>query len=755
MAVVAVGSAVVAGAAVAAAPAVGDLSGVVHTDDNAPMVLAPLANRSTILDRNGAEMAILYGDEDREDVSLSSVPDAVKRSVIGIEDREFYSHKGVSARAIGRALSTNLGAGEVEQGGSTITQQLVKMAIVGPQKTLERKVKEAVLALRLEGQMTKDEILERYLNAVYLGNGAYGMQAAAETYFDTSVEKLGWPEAALLTALIRSPNGYDPIKRPELAAARRDLVAKRLHQEGVIDDATLAEIRDAPLPTRLYKRSAATASVQLAGANYFSEEVKQQLLDLPELGSTPEARYNKVFRGGLRVSTTYDPEAQAKAEAAVATLPDTGGKFQAALAAIDPSSGAVRAVVGGTDFAEQKLNLATQGWRQPGSSFKFFSLMAAFDEGLIPGDTISGVSPCSFDDPTAPGGVYTAENSGGSGGKVASIERQTLSSSNCAFLRLGQAVGLDKVAAMADELGITTLNERRDSNGKLVRNPDGTQAYVEGPVPDDVLSMPIGSKEVHPIKMAAAYAAAAADGRYHHEYFIESVTDASGEVIYRHRDPGTAVVSPQTARLVTSVLAANVTSGTGRNARLSHQVAAGKTGTTQDNADVWFVGYTPYLATAVWIGSPAGRSKVVLKGKAQYGADFPSRIWKSFMEAYHSDLQPRDFTEPGPTRRATSVKYANAADKNGSCSTTSRGSKGATTTTVLGRCPGTSSKKPRTTTTTSASPSTSVPAAPATTRPPATSPPTTARPAPTTTVATGTGNGDGARVGDHGGGSGL
>lgn len=699
----------------------GRLGAVVHTDDGAPMVLAPLANRSTILDRNGTEMAVLYGDEDREDVPLSSVPEPVKRSVIGIEDREFYSHKGVSARAIGRALSTNLGSGELDQGGSTITQQLVKMAIVGPQKTLERKVKEAVLALRLEGQMTKDEILERYLNAVYLGNGAYGMQAAAETYFDTSVESLGWPEAALLTALIRSPNGYDPIKRPKLAAARRDLVAKRLRREGVIDDATLAEIRDAPLPTRIHKRSATTASVQLAGANYFSEAVKQQLLDLPELGSTPEARYNKVFRGGLRVATTYDPVAQGQAEAAVATLPNTGGKFQAALAAIDPSTGAVRAVVGGTDFAKQKLNLATQGWRQPGSSFKFFSLMAAFDEGLVPGDTISGASPCSFEDPTAPGGVYTAENSGGSGGKVASIERQTLSSSNCAFLRLGQAIGLDRLAAMADALGITTLNDN----------------FVEGPVPDDVLSLPIGSKEVHPIKMAAAYAAAADDGRYHKEFFIESVTDATGEVIYRHRDPGTAVVSPQTARLVTSVLAANVTSGTGRNARLPDQVAAGKTGTTQDNADVWFVGYTPYLVTAVWIGSPTGRDKVVLKGKAQFGADFPSRIWKTFMEAYHRDLQPREFPEPGPTRKATSVKYANKADKSGSCKTTSRGGSGsASTTTVLGRCPGTSPKKPRSTTTSSSSvPSTTPPPVPTTTRVPVTAPPTTAKPTPTVTVA--------------------
>lgn len=774
MLAVAVGSAILAASVAVVAPRVGSLSSAVSTEPGAPIVLSPLATRSTIVDRNGGEMAVLYADEDREEVPLERVPDTVKKSVIATEDRDFYSHKGVSARAALRALSSNVEAGGVEQGGSTITQQLVKISILGNQQTLDRKLREAVLAVRLEKQMTKDEILERYLNSVYLGNGAYGMQAGAETYFNVNVDQLDWPEAALLTSLIRSPVAYDPVKHPELAKKRRGIVARGLGRQGLIDDATVAAIDATPLPTRTFSRAKSATLGQLAGANYFSEAVKQQLLSLPALGATPEARYDAVFKGGLRISTTYDPDAQAKAEKAVATLPDTGGKFQAALSAVDPSTGAVRAVVGGTDFSEQKLNLATQGWRQPGSSFKFFTLMAAFENGVVPADTISGTSPCSFTDPSAEGGKYTAENSGKSAGKVASVLSQTLSSSNCGFLRLGQAVGLDKVAAMANSMGVTTLNPRVDDAGKKVLGADGVQQTIEGPVPDNILSLPIGSKEVHPIKMAAAYAAAADDGIYHPEYFIDEVTDAAGKVVYRHEDDGVRVVSAQTARLVTEVLADNVTSGTGRNARLKKQVAAGKTGTTQDNADVWFVGYTPYLATSVWIGSPAGRSKVVLKGKAQFGADFPAQIWKAFNEAYHEGLDPKPFTEPSSTRRATSVKYANSSDKSGSCkastgSRTSRSqSSGSPTTTIVGSCPGSlPTKKKRTSstaTTTTVSPwttTTKTPATPTTSAPPpkptVTKSPATTAPAatvaPTTTPSGGAGGGGSGAGGNGGGGS--
>ncbi|HKY14193.1 MAG TPA: penicillin-binding transpeptidase domain-containing protein, partial [Microthrixaceae bacterium] len=454
-----------------------------------------------------------------------------------------------------------------------------------------------------------------------------------------------------------------------------------LLDERVITQSERDAIDDTPLPTVTHSRAEAAESTQLAGASYFSESVKQQLLDLPELGATPQDRYDAVFGGGLRVTTTYDPDAQHLAEQAVDSLPDTKGEFVASLASVEPASGAVRALVGGTDFKTNKFNYATQGWRQPGSSFKYFVLMAAFEYGaLVPNDTISGSSPCRFPDPSAEGGVYEAENSGKGGGKTASIESQTLSSSNCAFLRLGQVVGLDKVAAIANALGVSTLVEQRDEAGQIVRGDDGQPEFVEGPVPSNVLSLPLGTKEVHPVSMAGAYAAAANDGVYHEPYVIESIQDADGKVLYQHDDPGLRVVSVQTARLVNEVLESNVTSGTGRRARLGDRPAAGKTGTTQENSDVWFAGYTPQLSTAVWIGSPDGQKPVVIRGKSQFGADEPSRIWNAFMEPYHKGLPVEQFAAAESTRKGKALKYTSTADKKRR--TSSRSSARRSTTTV-------------------------------------------------------------------------
>lgn len=693
---------------------VGGLTQAVSADAPPPIVLSPLATRSIIYDARGGEMAVLYAEEDREEVALSQVPERLQTAILAIEDRDFYQHQGVNVRSAFRALFRNFAAGDIEEGGSTITQQLIKNSLLGSEQTVSRKAREAVLALRLEEQMSKEQILERYLNTVYLGRGAYGVQAGAETYFGVGVEQVGWPEAALLTALIRNPVGYDPINYPDLARKRRALVARELRAQGKITPAVEAEINAAPLPTRTFRRAATTESAQLAGASYFSEAVKQQLLDNPALGATPQERYNAVFKGGLRVRTTFDPDAQELAEDAVATLPDTKGRFTAALAAVEPKTGAVRAMVGGTDFAKQKFNYATQGWRQPGSAFKFFVLMAAFEyAAAVPNDSISGTSPCRFPDPSAPGGVYEASNAGGSRGAFDTIRKHTLVSSNCGFLRLAQYAGLDKVAALANAMGITTLNEER---------VDGRRTIVEGPVPDNVLSMPIGSKEVHPLNMAAAYATAANDGVYHEPYLIESVTDAAGRVLYQHRSEGQRVVSIQTARLVTEVLAANVTSGTGRNAALRRQPAAGKTGTTQDNADVWFVGYTPQLATAVWIGSPEDRTRVVIRGVTQFGAKLPAQIWKEFMEPYHRDLPVIEFAEPEPTRRGRALRYTNTVDRSGgrvpcepprctrrSTTTTSRPAEGGNTPTTTRRESPTTTRRP----------------SPTTVAPPPTSPPPT------------------------------
>ena len=660
--IVITGALLLAGFTVALLQPVGELGGVVGSNDTT-IELSPLATRSVIYDRNGNELGYLSAEVDREEVALDEVPQIVVDTVLAVEDRNFYNHDGVSLQSIFRALFSNIKAEGVAQGGSTITQQLVKNAILDSERSIERKLKEASLAIQLEKQMSKDEILERYLNTVYFGNGAYGLQSAAETYFQMDVGDLGVAEAALLSALIRNPAGYDPIRYPDTAGIRRGLVASVLREEGIITEDDEILINISPVPTVAHKQATAPEVAHLAGSSYFSEEVKQQLLDMPELGATESERFRAVFKGGLRIKTTFDPDLQELAEEAVDELPDTNGKFVAALASVEPANGAVRALVGGSDFENQKFNYATHGFRQPGSTFKYFVLMAAFEYGgMIPTDTISGRSPCRFPDANQPDGIYKAENSGGSSGKVASIRSQTQSSSNCAFLRLGQVVGLDKVAALATGMGLTTQVVATDDEGVPIRDEAGNTSLVEGAIPGGITSLPIGTKEVHPLAMAGAYAAAANGGVYHDPYMIEEVVNAAGDVLYQHHSEGLQVVSEQTAALVTETLVANVTGGTGKRAALDDQVAAGKTGTTQDSGDVWFVGYTPYLSTAVWIGSPTDRRRVVIAGATQQGGRWPARLWNAFMEPAHEDLDEAEFEDSDSTRRSKTIPYTNKHD---------------------------------------------------------------------------------------------
>ena len=629
------------------------IPGMASTSKADKIVLAPLATRSVIYDAHGGEMAVLYAEQDRSEVKLSQVPAAVRTAVLTIEDADFYRHHGINVSSGLRALSSNIGAGGIQQGGSTITQQLIKNSITGSRQTVDRKVREAILAIQLEKQMSKDQILERYLNTVYLGHGAYGVEAASETYFDKRVEQLGWPEAALIASLIRNPVGYDPISNPALSTKRRALVARRLVETKHISPDQASMINATPLPTVTTKIAAATTKDQLVGGSYYAEEVKQFLLSLPALGATRADRYDQVFGGGLRVYTAYDPDAQREAERAVAKVPNSGGKYFAGLAALDARTGAVRAMVGGPDFATNKVNYVTQGWRQPGSSFKYFVLLAALEAGYLPADSISGIGPCRFPNSTSKGGVYEANNSHG-GGAVADLTSQTQQSSNCAYLRLGQTVGLDKVAAIANALGMTTITSADAS---------GNGGYSEVPIPSDILTIPIGTKEVHPLAMAAAYATAANDGIYNPAYYVDRITDSRGKEIYRHAPAGVRVVSSQTARLATQVLAANVTGGTGRKAMLRRQVAAGKTGTTDNHADVWFVGYTPYLATAVWIGSPTGLETVKFNGTEIFGGDYPAAVWGAFNNAYHQNLPVVAFPKPASlSRKGKLIRYTNSVD---------------------------------------------------------------------------------------------
>ena len=539
-----------------------------------------------------------------------------------------------------------MSAGGIEQGGSTITQQLVKLSVVGSEQNLDRKIPEAAIAMRLEEQMTKDEILERYLNAVYFGGGAYGVQAAAELYFNKDADSLTYGESALLAGVISNPSLYDPVYRPDNAFDRRSVALGRLEVEGFIDAEERAVWEASELPR--YRQLDGTQFLD----TYFVEEVKRQLLDDPRLGDSRAERINRVFQGGLEVHTTFDPAAQGLAENAVRTeLPDNNLGIIAGLISVEPGTGAIRAMVGGPGFDEFEFNVTTQKGRPTGSSFKPFVLAAAFElGGLIPSDSINATSPCSFDNPGSDPPVYEAGdyNNGRRSGAL-TIQAHTLSSTNCGFLRLSQLVGLNNVVDTAHALGVEQTLQ-------------------------PVLALPLGVFDVTPLEMANAYATIANDGVRVEPYVIERVNLIGGELVFEHDPKPFRAITPQTARLITEVLERNVNCSagacTGRRAQLAQHPAAGKTGTGQDNFDAWFVGYTPQLATAVWIGNQDGQFSMRYDPnnpdftRADYvqafgefadagvtGGSLPAILWGRFMNDYMASLPVIPFEDAEPGRR--------------------------------------------------------------------------------------------------------
>lgn len=631
--------------------------------------LGPLDQRSYVYAADGSLLATLRADVDRQPVPLSSIPAHTVDAVLAVEDAEFYAHDGVNLRATLRALVANVDSGGTVQGGSTITQQLVKTELVGSEQTIDRKAREAVLARRLEQLMTKDEILERYLNTVYLGNGAYGMQAGAETYFGVSVGELDLPQSAFLAGMIANPSAFDPIRQPEASKERRDLALRRLASYGRITAEEADALSATPLPTTIRQ-------VLPQPDTYFVEEVKQQLLHDERLGATQEERDYAVFRGGLHIFTTLDPRAQllatksrndvlaelapegaAPATVPIAPNPETGAERVAtgAVVSVEPGSGAVRAMVGGSGFADQKFNVTTQGLRSGGSTFKVFVLLALLENGYVPNDTVSGSGPCSFTGiPGLDPDPYVVENFDNSRGGGGTITQQTLRSSNCAFVRLGQIVGTDKVAEQARKMGITTPM-----------------------VP--VVSMPLGTQEVFPIDMAAAFASIAADGVFNPPYYVDRVEDRNGHVLISHRPNPRRAESPESARLAADVLEKNVQSGTGTRARIPGQHAAGKTGTAQNSGNGWFVGFTPYLSTAVWMGSEPDNFEVRIGGRGITGGSYPAEIWGRYMRAWHQGLEERDYKDPPKTRSGRSLQLDRKIDtRGGSTRTTTRRRTGTT-----------------------------------------------------------------------------
>ncbi len=550
-----------------------------------------VARTTRIYSADGKLLARLYL-ENRETIPISRISSDLVNGVVAVEDERFYSHKGVDFIGLGRAVVVNLTQGFGTEGASTITQQYVRNTILLDERTdisLARKAREAYLAMELEKRHTKQEILEMYLNAVYFGDGAYGAQAASRTYFAKPASELTLAQAALLAGLPQQPSRLDPYNNLEGAIKRRNEVLLNMQRNGYI---TQAEYEEAVAEKVKLKRAKAPSD-GVYSAPYFVAHVKKEL----------QAKFSRavVFKGGLVVRTTLDTRLQKYAESAVRSSLPRKKDPEAALVSIDPRNGYVKALVGGRDFQKRKFNLATQGKRQPGSSFKTFALVTALDEGMPPSFRIDSSSPAYIRTKPKP---WVVANSEGSGRGMISLASATQASVNTVFARVAWELGAKKIAKIAKKMGIVT------------------------PIPS-YPSIALGTQNVSPYEMASAYGTLATGGIHHKPVVITSVTNSQGKTLYKFKKRGKRAISKSVAVAATNVLTGVVTGGTGRRAQIGRPVA-GKTGTSQDYRDVWFVGYTPQLVTAVWVGYPKERT-IVVNGARAFGGTVAAPIWAKYM----------------------------------------------------------------------------------------------------------------------------
>jgi penicillin-binding protein 1A len=575
----------------------------------------PQAERTEVFDVRGNRIAVLKSEQDRIVVPLSYVPQMVQFAVLAAEDARFYEHRGVDQRSIFRALLTDVFRGEQAQGGSTITQQLVRNAYPNlRERSVVRKVREAALAAELERRVGKNQILEQYLNRVYFGGGYYGLQAASIGYFTRSVRSLSLAQAATLAGIIRAPETANPRQNPDETRRLRDSVLTRMVQLGMVRPEQAAQARAEPLRVAP-KREAVTKYP------WFMDGVKRQLLSDPRLGRTEAERSRRVFQGGLRVYTTLNPAVQDAAERAVARWRPPSGP-DVALVSVIPKTGEVRAIVGGRDYNKSQFNAALQGGRQAGSAFKPFVLAAAMANGISP-DSLWESS--GWDTREVCGAPWKVSNYEGRGSGQMPVRQATWHSVNGVFGRLMEQLCPAKVVEMAEKnLGVSLLRKQE-------RAP----------------SIALGAANVLPIDMVGAYATFANMGIYHKPRFVDKVLWHGKEVFNDSQDQGEQRIPPALAYEVNDVLKGVISDGTGVAARIGRP-AAGKTGTTQDYRDAWFVGYTPNLATAVWMGNPKVEQPMLNVGDVGRvtGGSFPARIWRDFTGEVLQTAPQNDWQRP-------------------------------------------------------------------------------------------------------------
>lgn len=563
--------------------------------------MVPMAS-SQFFYANGDLITTVDSEEDRIPVTIDKVPQNLQNAFLAAEDIRFYEHSGIDFRGIGRAIYTYIRYGEV-QGGSTITQQLAKNYFLTQERTLTRKIHEAFIALQIEQKYTKKEILEMYMNQIYFGQGAYGVETAANTYFGKHVQDLDLAQCAMIAGIPKSPNYFSPLANPKAAKERQQTVLDQMVKYGFITqeqaDAAYAE----PLTYKSLNDSPGSKK-------YFIDYCIQILVD--KYG--PDA----VYKQGLKVYTSLDPEMQKAAEEAAALTPtyytdDNKLKQpQSAIVAIDPQTGYIRAMIGGR--GSDQFNRAVMAERQPGSAFKAFVYLNALEHDATPNDIV--------DDSPIPGNWNPQNFDRRFHGRM-TLRTALTYSYNVPAVKISEKYGNSNVLALAKKMGITTLVE-------------------DGPQSDNNSAMALGglTHGVTPLEMAGAYGAIANMGKYNKPTPIVKILDRNGKVLYEHKDDPVTVCKPSSAYMLISMMRDVMTRGTGRAAAINRP-AAGKTGTTSEYRDAWFVGFTPNLACAVWIGDDNNDSLGEMTGGGE-----PAVLWRTFMSRAVAELPREDFEAP-------------------------------------------------------------------------------------------------------------
>lgn len=566
--------------------------------------LDTLAASTRVVARDGAVLHELSDAEHRKPVSLDELPDHVTHAVLAAEDAHFFEHAGFDLQAIARAGLRTL-QGHV-QGGSTITQQLAKLNYTDSDRTITRKVQELVYAARLEDEFSKEELLERYVNQVYFGDRAYGIEAAAQSYFGVPARELRPSQSAMLAAMIRAPEQLDPRERPDGVRDRRNQVLDAMEEHGWTAPEESERARAEPLEL-------APPPERDAVAPHFVEYVKREALALDELGPTVEARRQALFTGGYTIETTLDLEAYRAAEEAVTGQLDEPGDPASAVVSVVPGNGAIRVLFGGRDFGDQKFDVATQARRQPGSAFKPFVYLAMLRDGIHPASTFDSSSPRTFD---FDGKEFEVSNYSRHGYGPLDADGALIRSVNTVFMDIGLEVGPEAVVDAAGDAGI---------DGELLPVPAASLGGID--------------PGVSPLEMATAYATFASGGVEAEPYAIARIRDRSGSVVYEANPDRERAFEPEEVGILNETLLEVVRRGTGRAAALDRPVA-GKTGTTSEYRDAWFVGYVPQLATAVWNGHLDNSPMRSVHGRRVTGGSFPARIFHDAMSEILEGVEP-------------------------------------------------------------------------------------------------------------------